>query len=311
MNFKTKNEIGARFKLIARKKDGSIARETGWFLNKVLATGLARMSAGAWINRCCVGAGNSTPISSQTSLDNLIASTTTMLSDVGTSQTSISPIWYGVQRTWRFREGVAAGNISEVGMGWGDTTLWNRALVRDINGNPTTITILADEFLDVVAEIRVYPTENFSGTFPVLDRLGNIIETRSYTGKAYVPTVGAFNAAEVMFMSVYSGAITLHTGAISETTANAPSGEQTAIPSNSGEITYPTATKIRTVYKLGLTTANSIHKSIRVGNTIMSDISGPGYCGYQIEIDPPFEKTNLMTVNYTFELEWAEYTGTL
>lgn len=311
MNFKTKNEIGARFKLIARKKDGSIARETDWFLNKVLTSGLARMGVGAWINRCCVGSGNSTPLASQTGLDNLIASTTTTLSDVGVGQTETSPIWYGVQRTWRFSEGAAAGNISEVGMGWDNTALWNRALIRDINGNPTTITILSDEFLDVVAEIRVYPIENFSGTFPVLDRLGNTIETRSYVGKAFVPKVGAFNASKVTFMSTTSGGITLHTGSIGADVATAPSGTQTAITSNAATLTYPTATKLRAVYALNLTTANSLHKSIRVGNTIMSDLGGGGHCGYQIEINPAFEKTNLMTVNYTFELEWSEYTGVL
>ncbi len=67
MNIKLQNQIGAQFKLVAHKGDASIpSRESEWFKNIVLDTGLDQMSVGTWIDRCCVGGGNSTPVASQT-----------------------------------------------------------------------------------------------------------------------------------------------------------------------------------------------------------------------------------------------------
>jgi hypothetical protein len=71
--------------------------------------------------------------------------------------------------TWRFGEGIAAGNIAEVGLGWGNATLWNRARIKDAQGKPTVITVFADEYLDVVSEIRVYPAQSLEGSFNLLD----------------------------------------------------------------------------------------------------------------------------------------------
>ena len=49
MNFNTNIEIGARFKLVVRKSsDNSISKETEWFHNPVLNSGLNRMSEGVW-----------------------------------------------------------------------------------------------------------------------------------------------------------------------------------------------------------------------------------------------------------------------
>lgn len=49
MNFNTNIEIGARFKLVVRKSsDNSISKETEWFHNLVLNSGLNRMSEGVW-----------------------------------------------------------------------------------------------------------------------------------------------------------------------------------------------------------------------------------------------------------------------
>lgn len=154
MNVQINNSVGARFKLVVRKASTEeITRETEWFKNIVLDTGLNQMSVGTWIDRVRVGSGNSTPVASQTQLDNTIASTTALFGGSGTvsQQTTTSPYYLAANRTYRFAEGVAAGNISEVGCGWGNgLDLWNRALVKDLNGNPTTITVLSDEFLDVI-----------------------------------------------------------------------------------------------------------------------------------------------------------------
>ncbi|MHA3102689.1 hypothetical protein [Acinetobacter sp. ANC 3791] len=140
MHFQVHQEVGARFKFIVRKAcDDRITTETDWFCNLVLDTGLARMSVGTWIDRCCIGTGNSTLISTQTALNSFLASSTTVQAQSTAIQVSAAPYYYSANLTWRFGQGVAVGNISEVGLGWGNTTLWNRALIKDSNGNPTTI----------------------------------------------------------------------------------------------------------------------------------------------------------------------------
>lgn len=180
MNLSTKMMVGAVLKLVVRKADtDEIVGETPEFHNLVLTTGLARMAVGTWIDRCCLGTGNSNPVASQVALDSLLASTTATASgeaDTGGIQVTTAPYYWFGRRTWRFAVGVATGNISEVGLGWGNTTLWNRALVKDIEGNPTTITVLADEYLDVISEVRVYPSSSTS-SINLVDKVGNVIST--------------------------------------------------------------------------------------------------------------------------------------
>lgn len=303
MQFQLEQKIGARFKLIARKANNdSIARESEWFNNIVLDTGLARMSVGTWIDRCCVGTGNSTPIATQTALDNFLASTTTLHASTGARQVTTVPYYYSAIVTWRFGEGVAAGNLSEVGLGWNNTNLWNRALIRDANGNPTTMTILSDEYLDVISEIRVYPQQNLSGSFNLLDKTGAVISAHTYIGLPCVFGNGWFNANKVTMGlgSWFYG----YTGGIGSTVTEEPSG--LLIINNNPSLMYPTPASVRGVATLGLTSGIGAARSLSMrAITIM----GGSEHGYKLQIDPPITKTNTQIMTYTFEMSWGRYEG--
>ena len=68
---------------------------------------------------------------------------------------------FGWSRSTRsFARGAAAGNVSELTTGYADnnTTAMARALVRDAQGDPTTITVLSDEVLTVTWEWRKWWT---------------------------------------------------------------------------------------------------------------------------------------------------------
>lgn len=304
MNIELKQEFGARFKLVARNaKTDEITKETEWFLNEVLDTGLNRMSVGVWFNTCCVGSGNSTPNPSQVSLDNFIASTTLQQDGTGGVQTTTSPVYWWYRITWRFGEGVAAGNISEVGVGWSDTGLWNRALIKDINGNPTTITVLSDEYLDVISEIRVYPTESFSGSFNLLDKTGAVISSHTYTGKPYIATT-TNGAGRIVLAGTNSG-VYVYSGAMGSTVTQGPSTAVTNGGVDTPTNTYPTARSVRIVPSWGLGNGNGSHRSflIALWNTMFSL-----NCGYQLEISPPITKTSSQIMTYTFEMTWDRYT---
>jgi hypothetical protein len=102
-------------------------------------------------------------------LQSYLGATASIFANVFTRNKDSSP--YYCRRTYTFRgnQGAIVGNVSEVGVAMSNTPnaatpLFSRALVVDSNGNPTTVTVQADEYLDIVWEFTVYMTVN-SGTF--------------------------------------------------------------------------------------------------------------------------------------------------
>jgi hypothetical protein len=113
----------------------------------------------SWATAVALGTGTATPAVGDTAVSGTVVSTTT------TNGTASGTITSGINRyawyrwTRRFAQGVATGNWTEVGIGRNSTTLWSRALILDGSDMPTTLTIIATDFLDVDYELRVYPSE--------------------------------------------------------------------------------------------------------------------------------------------------------
>lgn len=136
-----------------------------WFPNLITNQGLNASMANVttdFIGTCRVGSGSTAPAFTDTSLVAQVATTGIFSENVGFSSTAP---YYGWRRVvYRFGTGVATGNLSEVGTG-GGAVLYSRALIVDGSGNPTTITVLSDEVLDVTYELRVYvPTSDATYT---------------------------------------------------------------------------------------------------------------------------------------------------
>lgn len=297
MNLNIHAGIGARFKLQVRKVGtNNIKTESVWSDNIVLDSGLARMSVGTWIDRCCVGSGNSSPIASQVALDNFLASTTTTANKVISLQVVTAPYYSQITQKWSFGIGVAAGNISEIGLGWGNANLWDRALIKDTNGNPTTITVLADEYLDVISELRFYPKASVSGTFNLLDKTGATKSTHDFIGLPYLARTVNSTYSKLSFASVF-----VNSGDISSGPTTAPNGF-----SAQGSIanTYPTPTSVQGVVTFNLGIANFSHRSFLLA------IGGLGidqHSLYKMQIDPPITKTDLQVMTYTITMSWGRY----
>jgi len=312
MQFNINNRVGARFKLIAHKGDGVPVRETDWFNNLVLDAGLDRMSAGPWINRCSVGTGNSTPIPTQTTLDNVKATTTVRKATSSSYVTTGEPyFWY--RFTWSFGIGVAAGNISELGLGWTNSNLWNRALVKDGAGQPTTITVLADEYLDVISEVRLYPQQHLSGSFDLRDKNNQIISTHSYTG---IPLFGrAGSSSDLAGQVPYFALISIGGSSIANVYEGVIGGSVTTPPTGISYVASPEATSfpnprtLRGSIQCALSEANSSagHRSfaVDVGMHLLTYQSW----GYQWQIDPPITKNSSQVLTYVLELSWDRYEG--
>lgn len=147
------------------------------FTNLILNSGLDRIAIGGFIGGCVLGSASSTPVVTDTSITSILGSSTTLQAyGVGTANTSTPPYWCSYYWTYRFIEGVATGNISQVAMAFGTiytgsntyTGLFSLALVKDSGGTPITITKLADEVLDVTYTLQLFcPSADVTGTISI------------------------------------------------------------------------------------------------------------------------------------------------
>lgn len=138
---------------------------------------------------CYLGTGNSQPINTQTTLDNY-------LNDFGVyggyeykydltgEQKKLN-----IVRSYRFAQGIATGNISEIGLSYhaehnsGVNPLFCRALIKDGSGMPTVITKLADEILDIYYTLQIIiPTQDVTGQIMVKGEMYNTIARPAYLG---------------------------------------------------------------------------------------------------------------------------------
>lgn len=150
-------QMQGRFKLEAVKRDGSRRILADWFDNLILNSGLERMGSGIIIAGAMVGTDNTTPANTQTALGAQLAYSTSLQGSITYGVDEASNFAWRRAR-YRFAEGVATGNLAEVGVGWSSGNCFSRALILDGSSTPTTITLLSDESLDVTYELRVYPT---------------------------------------------------------------------------------------------------------------------------------------------------------
>lgn len=303
MNALIKNQIGARFKLVVRKSsDDSITKETGWFKNLVLDSGLDQMGKGTWITGVAVGSGSSAPNVTQTKLDNLVAWSTNRTKAEYNVQNVKLPHYRYALVTWRFGEGVAQGNLTEVGLGWAQDLMWNRTLIKDINGQPTTLTILPDEYLDVMAEVRVYVGGTTAGAVRFVDKTGTLISEHTYKVYPNSKHASADFTPVSPTSSIRSHMYSQHVGK--------PNTEPSGHLGQGTLVIKSTQPRSRTFHALfGLTVANGSHASLYCAfNGLLGTDAGSG-SGYQFEFTPPIVKTKEMEVRYTVTVAWERYEG--
>ena len=187
------------------------------FKNLVLNSGIDyyMTSSGSFIGGCILGSSSVPPVATDTTITNILGTSTTFqASGAGGSNTTVLPYYTSYYWTYRFIEGVATGNIAQVAIPYGSVTaasntytgLFSKALVKDGNGTPITITKLADEVLDVTYTLRMYAPElDVTGTTTISGvnydyivraasagswSLYNKAVSSLYTATAYTGTIG-------------------------------------------------------------------------------------------------------------------------
>lgn len=133
-----------------------------WFANLITDIGMNLLgSAGSAQDNlayCRIGVGNTNPAYTDQALVSQTGYTNTVGSG-GASGLSADGTYIYRRVSKRFAAGTISGvNLAEVGMSYAGTgnNLFSRSLLKDISGNPTTITLLPDEVLDVIYELRQY-----------------------------------------------------------------------------------------------------------------------------------------------------------
>lgn len=133
-----------------------------WFANLITDIGMNLLgSAGSAQDNlayCRIGVGNANPAYTDTALVSQTGYTNTVGLG-GASGLSVDGTYIYRRVSKRFAAGTISGvNLAEVGMSYAGTgnNLFSRSLLKDISGNPTTITLLPDEVLDVIYELRQY-----------------------------------------------------------------------------------------------------------------------------------------------------------
>lgn len=301
-------ELSGRFRL--RKgvvmPDGSekTTGGTGWFDNLITDRGMNAIgekgqSASRLLAACQVGTGSATPTFADTTLSNRIATTTTVQSD--TYSMVVGPPRYG-RRTivFRFAQGAAAGNLTEVGISYQSTEnglLYSRALIQDASGNPTVLTVLPTEFLDVEYETRLYvPTGD--STFNILvGGTPTVVTARvAFNGDSNFWSRGIPNLDErgvsAFVQYLYSGAL----------------GSEASSPANQmpGFFTPTMAPYVPDSYYRDYECyygTNSGNGNIRC--VVQTSTMG----AFQFEYSPVIQKDNTKTMTLRFRHSWARYTG--
>ena len=165
------DQLAGFFKVETIKSDGRRRLAADWQPNLITNYGLDSLGYGykggyinkeyGWMHWCSLGTGSTEPAITDYYMTAAVAQVTYVSYTNGTGGTGTAqdPYYRWQKVVYRFAQGLATGTIREIGLGmklgFGATTS-THALIRDPNGDPTYITITADEQVDITYEIRAY-----------------------------------------------------------------------------------------------------------------------------------------------------------
>lgn len=215
------------------REDGTTRSVISPTSNLILDQGLDLMlaSTGNVYNsfaECRVGTGTQEPETSDLGLTNPVGDSSNNRTQYNASWTqSPEPGIYRMTRSFRFdfnsagSRGIAGVQLSEVSVGTSSTAI-SKSLIRDMQGNPTTIQLLPEEVLQVTYRIRFYfDTRSIgSGTFTLNEGLpdetiydyswqfmsmGQSTNINAiWTGTLFFSNINAYSARELLSPTVTS-----------------------------------------------------------------------------------------------------------
>ena len=290
--------MAGRFRIEVRDGATNEMRRTLEFGNLILDAGLERIGTGGnqW-QACQVGSSNLAPNIAQTGLGAYVAGVASA-NDGMNGPTPVAPNYVAsIGRYFRFGVGVAAGNLSEVGIGWATTgsNLFSRALIVDEEGDPTTITVLPTEILDVYYWIDLYPPI-VDSVFPIT--IGGIERECTLRWADALTWASGNYWSGYLGSSPGTGISYLATGAIGPITGN-PTGQ---ISSNATPTIKPYSSNSHYIE------VDYTFPPGRSTGTIQAWFQRWGRFGdCQIQFDPPIAKTSDKNLVLTLRFGWGRH----
>lgn len=292
INIHTQSE--GHYKLEALDANGNVTRSTDWMPNLILDQGLLRMGTNSdYLNVCSVGSGVSTPQPSNTSLQNKLAQSNTVSLVVNGAQAE-EPYYAYSRRTFTFTAGSVAGLVGELAVGWGGNAgqLFSRALVRNANGAPQAMPVLADETLRVTYEHRYYPM--ITDTTGVLFISGAIGGNYEYIIRPSMVSTGTHWVANTMQNNGARQPITAYNGDIGGIT-DQPTGNRLTMGGVYGTVSGTTATFAHS-YE---------NPNLNVSGGIRSLMFTMGNGAWQVQFTPAIPKEADSSLRLQFSHTWG------
>lgn len=296
------------YKLVVNRPDGSVY-ETDWMKNIITDIGLDYIGNPTAVygndqaipRYFRIGTGTSTPLATNTKLDNQIASSN---GNSGYSTTTTRD-GYTYTTTWpyTFPQGAVVGNCTEMGVGWESSnsgnSLWSRALILDSSGNPTTLTLTSIDQLTAYYRCSLVAlTVDITGSF----QIGST--TYNYTGRPYNLLNSTWISPIPNFNIWYVNQMLGGNANCSLVSKDASSPSYTdLLPVSQVQSVYINGSKYRdTTITVGINFGNfSVGSPPVIGIKTIS-FGNTGY--WQYEFDQPIPKTNTQELTMTFRISW-------
>lgn len=325
---KSKYGVAGRFKLVAVRPDGSTRELAPWQDNLITNTGLDYLAGwsttvdnsnnDSMIGYLVVGTGSTPPAPTDTALANRLAINNSDIAIQG-SGTTTAPYYAWFRRTFVFNAGVAAGNLTELGLtqrpgtgtGISKTFLFSRALIKNSSGDPITVTVLPDEILQVTYELRVYLLDVTDHKYTIMDGTTPVeITVRPYR----VGTYGSTNWPTISSSSTFAnldtylwgpqwmkGAAALQPAFNATSAPGSNIGNDTSWNTMWGTIRGAIGTRKVTTW-LALSIERGAHADIRYVYTL-----SPATFGWSLGFNPTLNKAVDETLRFEIESGWERY----
>ena len=310
--------IAGEVRCVLKREDGSIKEDTGFQKNLILNQGLNFLGSdlGNMFEKCAIGSGNTTPVATQTQLDSFLAVGTGAVNSGKYDYVPDASNTYKTNQVYKYVfTGLNNVNVSEVGLASSTSTdsishvLYTRALLKDVSGAPTTITILQGEVLEVYYKLWVvYSTLDAEFVVNMLDGKGGSVPYNTKVRNQGVGVAIFYNyiGSQLYATSVGDDYINPSSADLVGITAKRPEGLKRY---NSMD----RAPYITDSYKRGLILNIAVadaNASIRTFGILTSMGAWQIRFGSVVD-DSPIPKTNLKTLSMHFEVSWGRYEGVL
>lgn len=305
-------------KVIVKRADGTVRLDTGFFPNVITNLGLDALGNNHNLfNYCAVGGGNSTPLNTNTKLDNFLAVGSQISSE---SKYDYDPVrdteFYKCSKTVGYRfTGLDNKNISEVGLVIDYRpelhSALTRTLIKNSAGEPTVITVLSGEILEL--QYRLWQVFDLKDKDQVVTAMIDGVEV-PVNVKIRLAGVGGTNIdngwsyANIIGRGVmYNSSLRFGTGEIGGITGQ-NSGITYLSPSAMSWEAYQPSTYKRKFY-VNTSITDAVHP-------IRSFLFFTGLGAYQgrfgtVNGDLPIDKTNQDILQLGFEMSWGRYEGVI